>query len=207
MDSSIPQDPEVLALEDIYRPKVEAIMGKVYGISKVHLDGSNCRFAECNIGNLITDAFVFSRISQYDGSDMTDAPIAFIGSGDIRASAKVGQLTRLDVETIIPFENHLVAVNVTGKALIQMLEYSVHRYSESVGRGEFLQMSGVRVVYDLSKEPNNRVQSVSVLCSHCKVPIYEPLLPNQKYGIIITSYVHEGGDGYTMFKVSLHSEC
>lgn len=151
---------------------------------------------------MITDAFFFTRLNQYDGPGMTDASIALIAGGDIRASAKVGQLTELDLETVLPFENHLVVVKVPGKVLLQVLEHAVARYSDIVGRGEFLQMSGIHVTYDMSKEPQNRVASVSVMCSDCKIPSYKPLDFNKEYGIIVTSFVHEGGDGYTMFEVS-----
>lgn len=85
MDYRIPRDPEVLALEDIYRPKVEEITKKVIGISKVYLDGV-CRFSECNMGNMITEAFIGTRMVQ----NMTDASIAFMAGGDIRASIKMG---------------------------------------------------------------------------------------------------------------------
>lgn len=95
----------------------------------------------------------------------------------------------------------LVVVYVTGKVLRDVLEHSVHRYCDKIGRGEFLQMSGVRVIYDLTKEAGKRVASVSVLCSFCSTPTYAELDPIQEYGVIITSFLYGGGDGYYMFKV------
>lgn len=168
----------------------------------MRLDGTKCRFNECNIGNLVSDAFVNTRIKQYSGTDLTDAPIAIIAGGDIRASGKIGKLTRFDLETILPFENQLIAVNITGNVLRQVLEHSVKRYVEYGPPGEFLQLSGLHVAYNISKTPCERVESVSVLCSSCSVPFYESLDPNRQYGIIISSFLYEGGDGFTMFQVS-----
>lgn len=90
---------------------------------------------------------------------------------------------------------------MTGSALQEALEHAVYRYSDAIGRGEFLQMSGIRVVYDLTKETCQRVASVSILCSFCSTPTYSDLDPYQKYGVIITSFLYEGGDGFTMFQV------
>lgn len=62
-------------------------------------------------------------------------------------------------------------------------------------------MSGVRVTYDLTKEMGKRVTSASVMCSFRSTPQYAELDPIQEYGVILTSFVYEGGDGYDMFKV------
>lgn len=199
----VKQDPKILDLEDVYRPKVQEIMGEVFGVTRVLLDGSNCRFSECNVGNMIADAFIKTRLLQFNGMYMTDATVAFIASGDIRASIKIGKITRNDLETVLPFHNQLVAVNVTGNMILQILEHSIKRYSDTVGRGEFLQMSGVRAIYDMTRCPGSRVIAVSILCSQCKVPIYEKLQKNRKYGVLVTSFVYEGGDGYEFFKVKL----
>lgn len=202
LDGSIPQDPAVSALVDVYRPKVNDQVEKVIGRTKVRLDATKCRTNECNIGNLVSDAFVNTRIKQYNGTDLSDAAIAIIAGGDIRSSGKIGDITRFDLETILPFENQLIAVNVTGSVLRQVLEHSVERYVEYGPPGEFLQLSGMHVVYNISKTPGDRVESVQVLCSNCLVPIYEKLDPNRQYGIIVSSFVYDGGDGYSMFKVS-----
>lgn len=175
-------------------------MTEVYGETKVLLDGSKCRFEECNVGDMITDAFIRAR-NQLNNSTF-DPTIALIGSGDIRSSINIGKIKRVDLETVLPYENQIVAVNVTGKVLRQILEHSVQNYSTVIGRGEFLQMSGLRVMYDLTKTEGNRVASVSVLCGRCDIPLYEELDPNRFYGVLVTSFVYEGGDGYAMLKVS-----
>lgn len=92
-------------------------------------------------------------------------------------------------------------VDLTGEALLDVLEHSVYRYIDSIGRGEFLQMSGIRVIYDLSKETGQRVASASILCSLCSTPKYAELDPNEKYGVVITSFLYGGGDGFSMFQV------
>lgn len=200
LNHKIEQDQEVLAIEAIYRSKVDKIHNEVYGVTKFTLDGSNCRYYECNIGNMITDSMVW--LHQLNASSFTNASVAFLGSGDIRSSIKRGIITDNDLDMALPYPNKIVAAYVTGNVIRKMLEHSVHRYSDIIGRGEFLQMSGLHVTFDITKNPGMRVVSVSILCSRCIVPAYEELQSNRQYGVLMTSYIYEGGDGYNMLNVS-----
>lgn len=49
---------------------------------KVALDG-DCRFRECNFGNLVADSMIYVRSVQYNGADgyWTDAAIALMNGG------------------------------------------------------------------------------------------------------------------------------
>lgn len=57
--------------------------------------------------------------------------------------------------------------------------------------------------YDLSKPVNQRVVSVSMLCTECRVPKYEPLDPEKTYTVVMSSYMVGGGDGFNMIKEEL----
>ncbi len=56
------------------------------------------------------------------------------------------------------------------------------------------------MVYDISKSPGNRVKSMNVLCTECRVPRYEPLNPKKVYKVVLPSYLVDGGDGFSMIK-------
>lgn len=185
-----------------YGPKIEALFQIVIGSTKVVLDGSTCRFAECNIGNMITDAFVHARVVQYNGSFWSDAPLAILQGGGIRSSADVGNITKFDLETIMPFTEDLQIVNVTGKILKDALEFSVEKYAKD--HGEFLQMSGIRVSYNMQNPISQRVVFVEVKCIDCKIPQYEKLDMDKEYRVIMSSFVFSGGDGFEMFKVNVN---
>lgn len=211
LDNKIPRDPEVLGLVAKYRPAVEALTNDIIGVSAVELE-RKCTRSECNIGNLITDAWVFNRVQQvqrYSGSEWTDASIALVTGGAIRSSAAVGEISKFTLSTIIPFNNTLFVVRVPGKVLRSALERAVQGYvvtSENVHASTLFQMSGARVVYDLHKESSERLQSVEVLCSNCNIPSFQPLDDEQTYGVIIEEYIYKGiykGEpGFTMFLVS-----
>lgn len=200
MNASVVRDPEVLKLLDKYRPAVYELTQTVIGTTKVLLDGSECRAMECNLGNMISDALIYTRIQQFNGPRWTDAAIAFVQGGDIRASARVGNITKFDLKTICPFNNTLLVIHVPGRIVKEALERSVEQFTGD--RGEFLQMSGVRVVYNMSKPSGERVQSVDVLCADCDVPSYDKLDLDRDYGVILNDFLYNGGDGFSMFKVS-----
>lgn len=57
--------------------------------------------------------------------------------------------------------------------------------------------------YDLSKPVNQRAVSVSMLCTECRVPKYEPLDQEKTYTVVMSSYMVGGGDGFNMIKEEL----
>lgn len=164
------------------------------------MNGTVCRAVECNLGNLVTDSMVYAHALLYNGTYWSDAGIALMQGGGIRSSASPGNITGYDLITMFPFNNTLYKIQLLGEELILALERSVERYNRV--QGEFLQMAGLQVVYDLNKEPGHRVKSVKVVCSECSVPTFSVLDPKKSYGVIVPSFMYGGGDGYTMFNVS-----
>lgn len=62
---------------------------------------------------------------------------------------------------------------------------------------------GIHVVYDISRKPWDRVVQLKVLCTKCRVPIYEPLEMDKVYKVTLPSYLVNGGDGFQMIKDEL----
>ena len=203
LDSKIPRDVDVLALLDVYRPKILELENEIVGSTKVMLDGI-CRRHECNMGNLIADAFVDWHAMNHHSSEFwTDASISLVQSGSIRASisqkANGGNISKEDASTVMPFGNKMEIVEVTGKELMDALEHSVHRFEDLEPRGEFMQYSGVQVVYDINRPSGSRVIDAKVLCAQCSVPELENIEMTKKYKIVMQDFLAGGGDGYNMF--------
>lgn len=188
-----------MALLEKYRPGVETLVKEKIGVTKAFLQGTNCRQTECNMGNMITDAMVYTNAIRYTGNKWTDAGIAILQGGGIRSSVAIGDLTKYDLTTVLPFDNEFGKLNVTGAVLMAALERSVERYTGY--RGEFLQMSGLHVVYNISKPAHHRVVSVQAICSDCEMPEYSPLKLDSVYPILISTFLHQGGDDFKMFTV------
>lgn len=204
LDNSVPQDPEVLAIVQRYREDVMKISEVVVGNTSVFLDGQSCRIKECNLGNLITDSMVYKYAAEYKGDGWTDAPIAIIQGGGIRASVKhlnlPAEVTKGDLLTVMPFEGHLVKITLNGSTMWKVLEHSVSNYSIIRSPGQLLQVSGLKVEYDFKEGPGKRVVKVQALCGLCEIPVYIPINKKANYTILTVNFLASGGDGYSMFK-------
>lgn len=210
VDANVEQAKDVLKLITEKRRPIDDMERKVIGKTRVFIDGDskNCRRQECNMGNLICDAVLDYYAGEYLNKDgWTDAAIAIVNSGSIRASitrARNDQVTRKDIITVLPFGNVVVKAPVTGKQILSMLEWSVHNLDNSTSTGNlygaFLQYSGLQVTYDTSRPPNSRVVSVQVQCAACRVPTYRKLRQNLTYNILINDFLAKGGDGFHMLE-------
>lgn len=200
LNGSVPQDPEALELLEKYRPGI--IGTEVIGSTKVFLDG-NCRRNECNLGNFYADSLIGWYSANRIPND-TEATIALFNGGDIRVSiyneSDNGQITMEDAALSIPFANNLTMLHISGKVLIKTLEHSVKRFTVVERPGEFLQMSGLRVVYDMNKPPGQRVKEVKIICTTCDTAEYHDVDESKMYNVLLSSYLASGGDGYEILK-------
>ena len=59
---------------------------------------------------------------------------------------------------------------------------------------------GIKVIYDLTQPVDSRVKALSIRCADCIIPEYQPVENNKVYSIITSSFLYNGGDGYSMIK-------
>ena len=52
----------------------------------------------------------------------------------------------------------------------------------------------------MSKPAGQRVASIRVRCASCLVPIYKPLDQDAVYKVVLSSYLAQGGGGFTIIK-------
>ncbi|XP_035530589.1 snake venom 5'-nucleotidase-like [Morone saxatilis] len=207
MDSSILQDPKILADIREWKKDLAQYSSQYVGQTLVYLNGTfeECRFRECNLGNLICDAMIYHNIKYSSDLQWNHVGVCMLNSGAIRTAIderyKNGSITMEEILTVLPFGGTFDLVQIKGSTVKKAFEHSIHRYGSM--SGEFLQVSGIRVKYDVSKPVNQRVVSLSMLCTQCRVPKYEPLEPEKTYTVVMPSYMVSGGDGFTMIKDGL----
>ncbi|XP_074471135.1 snake venom 5'-nucleotidase-like [Sebastes fasciatus] len=202
LSGSIPQDPEVLADVTEWKKNLTRFSAQVVGETLVFLNGTReeCRFRECNMGNVICDAMVANNIRSADSLRCNHVGAGFYNAGGIRDSiderARNGSIIREDMLKVLPFGNTVDLVQLNGSTLFKAFEHSVRRYGESTG--EFLQVSGFRVEFDPSRPSGNRVTSLQTLCTRCRVPRYEPVQNETVYTVVMPSFIANGGDRFSM---------
>ncbi|CAG8489140.1 9278_t:CDS:2 [Scutellospora calospora] len=190
VDQSIPQDPEVVNLVKQWRKPFDEYAKTVIGSAADEFDQQSCQKSECTMGNLILDSFLWSirKINKVN--------VAFMNAGGIRAGLLKGNITRENVLTILPFGNSMVILDMNSKNITDMLE-SVTGRSTNIISGKqvtsFIQVSGIRFIYDSSKPIFKRVLDVHIQNSDTEE--FEPLDPNKSYKIITLDFVANTGDG------------
>ncbi|XP_015352493.1 5'-nucleotidase [Marmota marmota marmota] len=206
LNSSIPEDASIKADINKWRIKLDNYSTQELGKTIVYLDGStqSCRFKECNMGNLICDAMINNNLRHPDEMFWNHVSMCILNGGGIRSpidEQNNGTITWENLAAVLPFGGTFDLVQLKGSTLKKAFEHSVYRYGQSTG--EFLQVGGIHVVYDLSRKPGDRVVQLDVLCTKCRVPSYEPLKMDEVYKVTLPSYLASGGDGFQMIKDEL----
>ena len=122
--------------------------GAVFAKTTYELNGAKApngnRDGETNLGDLITDALVWGAKQNGEAVDA-----AVTNGGGIRATIKAGDITKKDVNTVLPFGNTLSIVKVTGTELLEALEASTYCTPDALGG--FPQVSGIMFTVDTAK--------------------------------------------------------
>ncbi|MEW8985580.1 MAG: DUF6359 domain-containing protein, partial [Bacillus sp. (in: firmicutes)] len=100
---------------------IEELKKTVIGQSEVVLDGAraNVRTKETNLGNMIADGM----LAKANELEKEPVHIAIQNGGGIRASIDQGDVTLGEVHTVLPFQNLLVTMQLTGEEIWQALEH------------------------------------------------------------------------------------
>ncbi len=143
------------------------------------------RQQESVLGDLVADAMRTG----------TKADVALLNAGTIRLDDRLrpGPLTNRDLESMFLFadETRVVTAPLTGARLRELLERSV---SDSViGKGGFLQVSGVSFTYDSTQPSGRRITGELKRTSGGGGAI----APTERLTVALSGYVAcDGGDGY-----------
>jgi len=130
---------------------------------------------ESDLGNLFADILRWK----------TSAGIAFMPSGALRSDLPAGDITLVSLLDAFPFQDRIYTLSMTGKQILAVLEQSL-----SLERG-IMQVSGLRVHYDLSQPTGKRVNKVTLAG--------QPLLMQQHYTVATVEIMAQGGDLYRTF--------
>ena len=203
------KDATVAAAAQKIIDRIDKEYGAVFAKSEVELNGAKApngnRDSETNNGDLITDAMLWKVMQNKEGLTVNaDHVVAITNGGGIRDYIKVGDVTKKDIKTVLPFGNTVAVIYVTGAELLEALEASTY----SLPVGGFPQVCGISytistaVAYDANAEtyPSstyygpktiNRVSINSINGKEFKV--------DDTYAVVTNNFVADGGDTYYAF--------
>ncbi|HEX2604868.1 MAG TPA: bifunctional metallophosphatase/5'-nucleotidase [Oxalicibacterium sp.] len=146
---------------------------------------------ESPLGDLIAD-------SQLAATRHLGAQFAITNAGSMRGDLEsdAGQANYAQLATVMPFENTLVVVSISGEQLLSLLEQQSRMKETSSASGSMLQISrGLNYRWDAGRPPGQRLLRDSVKVNGAA------LVPQRMYRIAVNSFLAQGGDG---FKVLTH---
>ena len=197
------EDADVAARAAAIQKEIDDEYGTVFAKTEVALNGERepgNRTEETNLGDLITDALVWG--AEREG---TEVDAAVTNGGGIRASIAAGDITKKDINTVLPFGNTLSIVQVTGAELLEALEASTYCTPTSIGG--FPQVSGIEFTVDTTKAYDQgelypgstyygpkSIQRVTI-----ETVGGEPFDANATYTIATNDFMAAGGDTYYAF--------
>ncbi len=193
--------------------KVDEEYSAVFATSEVELNGAKApgnRTEETNLGDLITDAMVWSVLKE-GGIEQVEpnAVVGITNGGGIRAAIGIGDVTKKDINTVLPFGNTVSVVYVTGAELLEALEASTFCTPESVGG--YPQTSGISwtldtsIAYDQGEvyTLDGKESSYFAPASIKRVTINgingEAFDPEATYAVVTNNFCAAGGDTYNVF--------
>lgn len=155
----------------------QSVLTEVIGTSSKAYDYSweEIRCSEQEIGRIVTAAYL-----EYTGAD-----VVMENSGAIRSGIPEGDITYSDIISISPYGNVLIEKKLTGKQIVDILEYSLdlnrqnsevyelqkqaiekgedpYQYSFINNSGSALQFGGISAEYDLSKPYGERARNIKI---------------------------------------------
>ncbi len=222
----------VVTIADKIAAVIAAKDGNLFGAASVYLEGdrSFVRNEETNLGHL--SALANLRYAQANGEASTAISLkngggirASIGAFDIapgatngtkgptRANAGVGKqagdISQLDIEFALRFNNGLSVLSVTAEELKALLEHGVAALGN---QGRFPQVAGLRFSYDPALPAGSRIRTLVVDDPDGSGPLNTPevvysagtlaVAPGTPYRLVTLGFLADGGDGYPFAAVS-----
>ena len=123
---------------------------------------------------------------------------AITNSGGIRSGIAKGNVTVENIMTTSPFGNEVIQFTISGQELLSTLEAVAIRYHRETQLkvSSFIQVAGLRFVYDSTKVVNHTVGGPALLKAEVQDmnKMWRRVAPKTMYSAVSISFVVEGGD-------------
>ncbi len=178
VDGTVPDDPTLTAIIAPYSGKVREL-DTVIGQLEVELKKSGVGGG--SLGNFVADA-IRARAEKLLGKPVI---FAATNSGGLRKNTIApGPLHVRDIYELLPFENALVAVDLTGEQLGRFMQVILAKRDAQ---------SGAVLAYRTNAEGKNELHSVTL-------GQQQAILPNATYTIVTIDYLVKRGGDYAVLE-------
>ena len=171
-DSAMPIDSELVHLYLPFKQQLDKKMNQVISITEEEMVKNK---PESNLTNFLADLLLEEgkRAIREMGKNI-EPNLAFFNYGGIRTFLPKGEITVGKIFELMPFENEMVMLQITGKQMQEFMDIIASKGGESLG--------GVRFTISGNNAVGIEIGNI-------------PLNPEAYYWIVTNDYVAAGGDG------------
>jgi 2',3'-cyclic-nucleotide 2'-phosphodiesterase (5'-nucleotidase family) len=174
-----PADASLARFLTPYRQGLEKTMNEVLTRSTARIEKGQ---PDGPLNDILTDALLQQATQRY-GKPIDCSHLNF---GGIRNNLPEGNITTGSIFEVMPFDNQLVVLTLTGDMLQQLLDHFAN--------GNKLVVGGIR-----AKLQNGKAQSVTFVNGRT-------LQPTETYTIVTSDYIADGGDNANFLKNAVKRE-
>ncbi|CCJ32663.1 5'-nucleotidase C-terminal domain-containing protein [Caloramator australicus] len=173
VSTTLADDAEVKAIYDKYDKDLKPILDEVIG--KTEVDLPHDRFQGLSLlGEWVSDVM----------RKRAGVQIGITNGGGLRTSILKGDITVGKMYEVMPFDNTLVKMELSGADLKKAIENGI--MNQTIG---WVQLAGVKVYYDPNAKQGERITSMR-LDDGTKVEM------DKYYTVVTNDFMYQGGDSY-----------
>ena len=180
LDASVPEVPAVREVARQYEEHLMQALQEPVGRTLRSIDArdQSVRMHQTNAGTLVAEAF----------RSQLKTDFALVNGGGLRGDRRIpaGVLRRQDIKNLLPFENHVYRLELSGADLLTTLQ----GLGDNLGKrplGRYPHVAGMQLTIR-----NGQVTGIHVNG--------KPIQPGKRYTLAVANFLAEGNDGYLPLK-------
>jgi 2',3'-cyclic-nucleotide 2'-phosphodiesterase (5'-nucleotidase family) len=186
MNATVAQtDSATHALLEPYKLKLDSVMNVVVGQTAFALPNEKGK-TETLLGNFVADACLAQGNLAYKPADGKPAQVCILNNGGLRASLPAGNVTRGNVFELMPFDNEIVVVTISGAKMWDLVKFA----AASGG----VPIAGMNIGMKPDKTPG------TILIGGV------PFDSTKTYKVMTSDYLANGGDKMAFLKEPISNE-
>ncbi len=181
-DSLVKNDSAFTAEISPYKNHMDKTMNEVLNFSEVAMTKDN---PEGLLGNFVADLILKKSNDYYHPEDGKKINLCILNNGGLRTSLPKGEITRGKVFELMPFENELSVVTISGKSFKMLFEYLAKTGGAPV--------SGIKM----------GIENEQPVLMEVNGKLFDS---TSTFKVVTSDYLANGGDKYSFFSNPLNRE-
>lgn len=159
-----------------YKPMVDSL-NQVIGVLAVDLKRDKYS-SESLIGNFVADLVQEYALNFSEKMGTPKPHMTLLNKGGLRTSIAKGEVSRVDIYELMPFENKIVLVEMDASSMQELADYLIEKNGQPISNAQLHSLSGKLKTFRVDGEE----------------------IKDQTYYVATSDYLANGGDDMTFFK-------